>query len=108
MLFIRNATSENRQSKAHFLKNDNFLQCLVTFMTQHNQHPMLKAQACATIWSLVHNHQGIKAALNKSEIINELQMLRSEYQRVADKQNYLSYVQPETKVQWTMADEAIR
>ena len=42
-------------------------------------HPKIKAYTAAVLWSLVHNHQGIKAALNKSAIISELQIMKSDY-----------------------------
>uniref|UniRef100_A0A7S3ITL5 Uncharacterized protein n=1 Tax=Strombidium inclinatum TaxID=197538 RepID=A0A7S3ITL5_9SPIT len=90
LLFIRNSTFENRSNKVHFFKNDDFLPCLMAFLTQHNQHPLVRGQTAAVLWSLVHNHQGIKAAINKSAVISELQNLRSQYQRDVDKLGYLS------------------
>jgi len=85
LLFIRNATLDSRQNKVHFLKNDDFLPCLLSFLSSHNQHPKIKAYTAAVLWALVHNHQGIKAAINKSSVISELQLMKSEYQRSADK-----------------------
>jgi len=79
LLFIRNATLDNRSNKVHFLKNDEFLPSLMTFLCQENMHPKIKAYTAAVLWSLVHNHQGIKAALNKSAVISELQMMKVEY-----------------------------
>jgi hypothetical protein len=34
LLFIRNSISENRQNKVHFLKNDDFLPCLMALVSQ--------------------------------------------------------------------------
>lgn len=92
LLFIRNATLESRQNKVHFLKNDDFLPCLLSFLSSHNQHPKIKAYTAAVLWALVHNHQGIKAAINKSSVISELQLMKSEYQRSADKDQYANYL----------------
>ena len=33
LLFIRNSTTDNRQNKVHFLKNDDFLPCLMAFLS---------------------------------------------------------------------------
>ena len=43
LLFIRNATLDNRSNKVHFLKNDEFLPSLMTFLCQENMHPKIKA-----------------------------------------------------------------
>ena len=91
LLFIRNATSDNRQNKVHFLKNDDFLPCLMSFLSQHNQHPKVKAQTAAVLWTLVHNHQGIKAAINRSSVISELQLMKSEYQREVDREGFMAH-----------------
>jgi len=88
LLFIRNATLDNRSNKVHFLKNDEFLPSLMTFLCQENMHPKIKAYTAAVLWSLVHNHQGIKAALNKSAVISELQMMKAEYQSQVDQAKY--------------------
>ena len=88
LLFIRNATLDNRSNKVHFLKNDEFLPSLMTFLCQGNVHPKIKAYTAAVLWSLVHNHQGIKAALNKSAVISELQMMKSDYQTQVDRAKF--------------------
>lgn len=88
LLFIRNATLDNRSNKVHFLKNDEFLPSLMTFLCQGNMHPKIKAYTAAVLWSLVHNHQGIKAALNKSAIISELQMMKADYQSQVDRAKF--------------------
>lgn len=51
-------------------------------------HPKIKAYTAAVLWSLVHNHQGIKAALNKSAIISELQMMKADYQSQVDRAKF--------------------
>lgn len=56
LLFIRNSTLDNRSNKVHFLKNDEFLPSLLTFLSQPNMHPKIKAYTAAVLWSLVHNH----------------------------------------------------
>lgn len=99
LLFIRNATLDSRQNKVHFLKNDDFLPCLLSFLSTHNQHPKIKAYTAAVLWALVHNHQGIKAAINKSSVISELQLMKSEYQRTVDKEQYSNYIGQDTQPQ---------
>jgi hypothetical protein len=66
LLFMRNATIDNRSNKIHFLKNDDFLPNLLALLSETNQHPRIKAYAASVLWSLVHNHQGVKATINKS------------------------------------------
>lgn len=51
----------------------------------------MKAQTAAVLWTLVHNHQGIKAAINRSSVISELQLMKSEYQREVDKEGFLAH-----------------
>jgi len=41
---------------------------------------------------ILYNHQGVKAALNRPEVVGELQLLRQEYQRQSDISNYSYYV----------------
>lgn len=79
LLFIRNATLDNRSNKVHFTKSDTFLPCLMDFMQRPNLHPKIKALASGVMWGLVHNHQGIKAAINKSSFISDLQLMKSDY-----------------------------
>lgn len=41
---------------------------------------------------MLFNHQGVKASLNRPQVLNELNLLRQEYQRNADIHNYSVYV----------------
>jgi len=91
LLFFRNATRENRVNKGHFTKNQEFLPCLLAFLSAPNQHPKIKAYTSAVLWALVHGHQGIKAAINKPSVVSELQLMKSEYQRLVDKEQWVSY-----------------
>lgn len=95
LLFFRNATKENRVNKNHFTKNVEFLPCLLSFLSTHNQHPKIKAYTSAVLWCLVHGHQGIKAAINKPSVVSELQMMKSEFQRSVDKESWASYATPD-------------
>ena len=88
LLFFRNATKENRVNKNHFTKREDFLPCLLGYLNTPNQHPKLRAYSAGLLWSLVHGHQGIKAAINKPAVVNDLQVLKSESQREADKRRY--------------------
>jgi hypothetical protein len=97
LLFFRNATKDNRVNKNHFTKNNEFLPCLLSFLSTPNQHPKIKAYTSAVLWCLVHGHQGIKAAINKPAIVSELTLMKSEFQRQADKGLYTQYsAKPET------------
>ena len=77
LLFLRNS-SFTRSSKLHFLSNNTFLPCLLAFLTNQQQLSSVKAQAAACLWVILFNHQGVKAALNREEVISELQLLRQE------------------------------
>lgn len=79
LLFIRNATIDQRQSKVYFLKNEDFIPQLLAFMSHSGVHPRLRAYAAAVLWSLVHGHQGVKAAINKPAVLQELQAMHQEF-----------------------------
>ena len=66
----------------------------MAFLSAQNQHPKIKAYTAGVLWALVHNHQGIKAAINRSAVISELQLMKSEYQRTIDKESYMGYIGP--------------
>jgi len=52
----------------------------------------LKAYTAACLWVVLFNHQGIKAIMSREEILREMQILRQEYQRQADIDNYQYYI----------------
>jgi len=99
LLFFRNATKDNRVNKTHFIKNQEFLPCLLSFLSTPNQHPKIRAYTSAVLWCLVHGHQGIKAQINKPSIVSELQLMRSEFQRTVDKENWTSFTTPQGELQ---------
>ena len=90
LLFIRNATYDNRANKVHFMKQDEFLPNLVSYLSSSETHPLIRCMTAAVLWTLVHNHQGIKAAINKQAIVSELQIMKSEFQREVDKASFLT------------------
>lgn len=98
LLYFRNATKDNRVNKGHFLKKEEFLPCLLSFLSATNQHPKIKAYTAAVLWSLVHGHQGAIGMLNKPAIISELQISKSEYQRQVDKDSLVKYADPTGEV----------
>jgi hypothetical protein len=69
LLFVRNSTIDNRVAKVNFLKHEPFLPMVTSLVSSQYQHPLIKCMAASVIWSLVHNHQGIKGALNKQSVI---------------------------------------
>ena len=91
LLFLRN-TSFNRTNKLHFLSDQAFLPCLLAFMSSRTQHPRVRAYSAACLWSVLFNHQGVKAAINTDDVRGELALLQSEYQRSSDIANYSQYV----------------
>ncbi|CDW71951.1 UNKNOWN [Stylonychia lemnae] len=94
LLFLRN-TSFNRTNKLYFIQNENFLPCLLSFLSNQNLIPKIKAYSSACLWMILYNHQGVKQMLNRSEVVNELQLLRQEYQRSADISVYSNYIKAE-------------
>ena len=78
LLFLRN-TSYNRTNKLHFLSDQAFLPCLLAFISSRQQHPRVRAYATACLWSILFNHQGVKAAINTENVRGELSLLQSEY-----------------------------
>ena len=48
-------------------------------MSHSGVHPRLRAYAAAVLWSLVHGHQGVKAAINKPAVLQELQAMHQEF-----------------------------
>ena len=74
-LFLRNV-SFTRSNKLHFLSTESFLPCLLSFITSQAHPPRTRAYAVATLWMILFNHQGVKAALNRAEVVGELQLLR--------------------------------
>ena len=56
LLFIRNATLEQRQNKVYFLKNEDFLPQLLGFLSHGQIHPRVRAYSACVLWSLVHGH----------------------------------------------------
>ena len=52
----------------------------------------LKAYTAACLWVLLYNHQGVKAVMARDEIVREMQLLRQEYQRQVDIENYQYYI----------------
>ena len=52
----------------------------------------LKAYTAACLWVLLYNHQGVKAVMTRDEIVREMQLLRQEYQRQVDLENYQYYI----------------
>ena len=103
LLFFRNATLENRVNKVHFTKNQEFLPCLLSFLSAHNQHPKIKAYTASVLWCLVHGHQGIKAAINKQNVLSELHLMRSEYQRICDKNGWIDTEQAEFHATYSLS-----
>jgi hypothetical protein len=92
LLFLRN-TSYTRSTKLHFLSNPHFLPCLLSFLSEQQlQNTQIKAYAVACLWIILFNHQGVKAAFNKPEVIQELQILRQEHQRQHDIASYQHYM----------------
>ena len=112
LLFIRNATIDLRQTKVYFLKNEEFLPQLLTFLSHGNMHPRLRAYSAAVLWSLVHGHQGIKAAINKPAVLTELQQMRQEYASKVTKASALGTAARlstgEGHARYDLADHAVR
>lgn len=110
LLFIRNATIDLRQNKVYFLKNEEFLPQLLAFLSHGNMHPRLRAYSAAVLWSLVHGHQGIKAAINKPAVLTELQQMRQEYSSKVAKASALGKVVStgEGRAKYDLADHAVR
>ena len=52
----------------------------------------LKAYTAACLWVVLFNHQGVKAMMSREEIVREMQILRQEYQRQVDIENYQYYI----------------
>ena len=78
MMFLRN-TAFNRGNKLHFLSNPQFLPCLLAFLSSqqgYQRQTLVKAYSAACLWVVLYNHQGVKAVLNRPEIISEMQLLR--------------------------------
>ena len=78
LLFLRN-TSFNRSNKLHFLSDNAFLPCLMAFVSSRTQHPRVRAYSAACLWSVLFNHQGVKAAINTDEVRGEFALLQSEF-----------------------------
>lgn len=95
LLFLRN-TSFNRTNKIHFLNDSAFLPCLMAFLSSRSQHPRVRAYSAACLWSVLFNHQGVKAAINTDDVRGELTLLQSEYQRTADITTYSQYISDRT------------
>ena len=91
LLFLRN-TSFNRTNKLHFLSDQAFLPCLLAFISSRQQHPRVRAYSAACLWSVLFNHQGVKAAINTDDVRGELTLLKSEYQRTTDISTYAQYI----------------
>ena len=52
----------------------------------------MRAYAAACLWSVLFNHQGIKAAINTDDVRGELSLLQSEFQRQTDISKYGNYI----------------
>ena len=91
LLFLRN-TSFNRTNKLHFLSDSAFLPCLLAFISSRTQHPRVRAYSAACLWSVLFNHQGVKAAINTDDVRGELALLQNEYQRASDIASYSQYI----------------
>ena len=91
LLFLRN-TSFNRTNKLHVLTDPAFLPCLLTFMSSTTQHIRVRAYTAACLWSILYNHQGVKASINTPQIKSELSLLKEEFQRQVDISKYNVYV----------------
>jgi len=63
LLFLRNS-SMNRVGKQHFISDRAFLPCLMAFLSSRQQHARVRASTAACLWTVLFNHQGVKAALN--------------------------------------------
>lgn len=63
----------------------------------HQNVMVLKAYTVACLWVVLYNHQGVKAVLNRAEIVQEMQILKQEYQRQVDIENYQYYINKDTQ-----------
>lgn len=52
----------------------------------------MRAYSAACLWSVLYNHQGVKAAINTEDVRGELALLQQEYQRSADIATYSKYI----------------
>jgi hypothetical protein len=91
LLFLRN-TSFSRTNKLHFLSEEAFLPCLLAFISSKQQHARVRAYSSACLWSVLFNHQGVKAKINSDQVRGELSLLQGEYQRQTDISTYSYYV----------------
>ena len=66
--------------------------CLLAFISSRTQHPRVRAYSAACLWSVLFNHQGIKAAINTDDVRGELALLQSEFQRSTDIAKYGNYI----------------
>ena len=105
LLFLRN-TSFNRTNKLHFLSDSAFLPCLLAFISSRTQHPRVRAYSAACLWSVLFNHQGVKAAINTDDVRGELALLQNEYQRASDIASYSQYISDKAAGGSTGADPA--
>ena len=64
----------------------------MAFLASRQQHARVRASTAACLWTVLFNHQGVKAALNSEQARSELQLLQNEYQRTTDISKYASYV----------------
>jgi hypothetical protein len=78
LLFMRNSAC-NRVGKQHFIQDQAFLPCLMAFLSARQQHPRVRAYTAACLWTVLYNHQGIKAALRSEHAKSELQLLQNEF-----------------------------
>ena len=91
LLFLRN-TSFNRTNKLHVLTDPAFLPCLLAFLSSQTQHVRVRAYTAACLWSVLYNHQGVKASINNATVKGELSLLKEEFQRQVDISKYQLYV----------------
>ena len=91
LLFLRNA-SMSRVGKQHFISDKAFLPCLMAFLSSKQQHARVRASTAACLWTVLFNHQGVKAVLNTVQVRQELSLLQNEYQRECDLTRYAEYV----------------
>ena len=87
LLFLRNAAF-CKGFKLHFLANpmsllNRFLKILLKNSNEGIDNE-IRALASSSLWAYLHNHQGIKAELNKLEITNELEIYMREIMRTVE------------------------
>jgi len=91
LLFLRN-TAFNRTNKLHVLTDPAFLPCLIAFLSSQTQHIRVRAYTAACLWSVLYNHQGVKASINNATVKGELMLLKDEFTRQVDISKYRIYV----------------